>query len=84
MKQLMLSSMVQVETLPSGQSFVAIWRTASGLFSAAFNYNEDEDQFYVYESECDDFIPECDHGYTLQFFRKMQGQMLFFVEGCEE
>lgn len=82
MRALMLSKMKEVDVLPQGQDFIAVWRTAKGIFSEAFNYNAEEDQFYVYDSMADAFIPECDSGYTWQFFKAFtRDEMKFFVEG---
>ena len=84
MKKLMLSQLKQTNTLPKKQDFVAVWRTEYGLFSEAFNYNEEEDQLYVYSEPDDEFLPECDHGFSGHFFKKMEGKITFFVEVQDE
>lgn len=69
------------ETYPGKQNFVAVWfaQRSQQLFSASFHYNEEEDQLYTYDHTLDEFVPECDHGYTPAFFEKVGAT--FFVQG---
>lgn len=72
--------MRQVDTCPEKQSFVMIWKNEYGMFSEAFNYNADEDQYYVYDEHSDSLLPQCDTGYTPTFYRIVKDRCMFFVE----
>lgn len=72
------------EGFPHKQSFVATWfsKPSQALFTASFHYNEEEDQLYTYDHGLDEFVPECDHGYTPAFFEKVGAT--FFVTGDKD
>lgn len=73
--------MIKVDEFPAKQSFVAVWLVAhrGELFSASFHYDATEDQYYTYEHGLDVFTPECDHGYSQEFFARVNAT--FFVTG---
>lgn len=72
------------EGFPYKQNFVATWFSTQGqaLFTASFHYNEEEDQLYTYDHCLDEFVPQCDHGYTPAFFKKVGAT--FFVTGDKD
>lgn len=73
--------MIKVDEFPQKQSFVAVWfvEGRDELFTTSLHYNKDEDQLYTYDHGLDEFIPECDHGYSPAFFAKVGAS--FFVTG---
>lgn len=64
---------------PRYRNFVAVWFVAAedALFTASFHYNEEEGQHYMYDPASDSFLPECDHGFGILTFERLEAT--FFV-----
>lgn len=73
------TELVVSPVFPPKKSFVATWfvKGRNELFTVSLHYNEQEDQLYSYDSASDIFLPECDHGYSQDFFAKVGAT--FFV-----
>lgn len=67
--------MKAVEGYPFGKNFVAVWTVGDDLFCASFHFQND--QYYSYDQTADQFIEECDHGYSPATFRRLNAT--FFV-----
>lgn len=67
--------LISEENFPSKRSFVAVWlvnyKGVPTLFSASLHYNVEENQYYSYDNNEDTFLPECDHGYSEEFFKSV-------------
>lgn len=77
--------MKQTKNLPFGKSFVAIWdveyKGETTLFSCSLHYDKDSAQYLYYDGATDTFLPECDHGFTRNFFKHVEATF-FIVEEC--
>lgn len=60
--------MKAVEDMPTTGQFVAIWFVGDVLFSATLKWLDG--QLRSYEHSEDEWLYECDHGYSKEFFQK--------------